>query len=63
MKLDTVPFPIGMVELMNKKVLVCMDQAEMTKRKSVVIFDDRRYRIGGRPDVSGYLRDKTGQIL
>jgi hypothetical protein len=51
MKLDTVPFPVGMVELMNKKVLVCTDQAEMTKRKSVVISDDRRYRIGGRPDV------------
>jgi hypothetical protein len=40
MKLDTDPFPVGMVELMNKKVLVCTDQAEMTKGKNVVVFDE-----------------------
>jgi hypothetical protein len=40
MKLDTDPFPIGMVELMDKKVLVRTDQAEMTKGKNVVIFDE-----------------------
>jgi hypothetical protein len=40
MKLDMDPFPIGMVELMDKKVLVCMDQAEMTKGKNVVISDE-----------------------
>jgi hypothetical protein len=40
MKLDTNPFPVGMVELMNKKVLVCTDQAETTKGKNVVVFDE-----------------------
>jgi hypothetical protein len=42
MKLDTDPFPIGMVELMNKKVLVRKDQDETTKGKNVVIFDELR---------------------
>jgi hypothetical protein len=40
MKLDTNPFPVGMVELMNKKVLVHMDQAETTKGKNVVVSDE-----------------------
>jgi hypothetical protein len=40
-KLGTDPFPVGMVELMDKKVLVCTDQAEMTKGKNVVVFDDQ----------------------
>jgi hypothetical protein len=40
MKLDTDPFPVSMVELLEKKVLVCMDQAEMTKGKNVVISDE-----------------------
>jgi hypothetical protein len=40
MKLDTDPFPVGMVELMDKKVLVRMDQAETTKGKNVVVFDE-----------------------
>jgi hypothetical protein len=39
-KLDTDPFPISMVELKHKKILVRMDQAERTKGKSVVISDD-----------------------
>jgi hypothetical protein len=42
MKLDTNLFPISMVELMDKKVLVRMDQAETTKGKNVVIFDGLR---------------------
>jgi hypothetical protein len=37
MKLDTDPLPISMVELMDKKVLVRTDQAEMTKGKNVVV--------------------------
>jgi hypothetical protein len=45
MKLNMDPFPVGMVELMNKKVLVHKDQAEMTKGKNVVIFDDLRNRM------------------
>jgi hypothetical protein len=40
MKLNTDPFPIGIVELMNKKVLVRMDQAETTKGKNVVVSDE-----------------------
>jgi hypothetical protein len=42
MKLDMNPFPMGMVELMDKKVLVHMDQAKMTKGKNVVVFDELR---------------------
>jgi hypothetical protein len=34
MKLDTDPFPIGMVELMDKKVLVRTDQAKTTKART-----------------------------
>jgi hypothetical protein len=45
MKLDTDPFPIGMVELEHKKILLCTDQAETTKGKSVVISDDLHNRI------------------
>jgi hypothetical protein len=45
MKLDTNPFPVGMVELMNKKILVRTDQVETTKGKNVVIFDDLRNRM------------------
>jgi hypothetical protein len=45
MKLDTDPFPIGMVELMNKKGLVHMDQAEMTRGKNMVVFDELRNRM------------------
>jgi hypothetical protein len=42
MKLDTNLFPISMVELMDKKVLVRTDQAETTKGTNVVIFDGLR---------------------
>jgi hypothetical protein len=45
MKLDMDLFPIGMVKLMDKKVLVCTDQAETTKGKNVVIFDELRNRM------------------
>jgi hypothetical protein len=47
MKLDMDPFPIGMVELMDKKVLVHMDQAEMTKGKNVVVSDELHNRLRG----------------
>jgi hypothetical protein len=40
MKLDTDPFPVGMVELEQKKILVCTDQAETTKGRNVVVSDD-----------------------
>jgi hypothetical protein len=40
MKLDIDWFPIGMVELMDKKVFVRMDQAETTKGKNVVISNE-----------------------
>jgi hypothetical protein len=45
MKLDTDPFPIGMVELMDKKVLVCTDQATTTKGKNMVVSDELRNRM------------------
>jgi hypothetical protein len=40
MKLDTEPFPVGMVDIEHKKILLCTDQAETTKGKNVVVFDD-----------------------
>jgi hypothetical protein len=40
MKLDADPFPIGMVELELKKILVRTDQAETTKGKNVIVSDD-----------------------
>jgi hypothetical protein len=40
MKLDTDSFPISMVKLMDKKVLVHMDQAKTTKSKNMVASDE-----------------------
>jgi hypothetical protein len=45
MKLNTDPFPIGMIERMNKKILVRTDQAETTKGKNMVISDEPRNRM------------------
>jgi hypothetical protein len=45
MKLDTNPFLIGMVELIDKKVFMRTDQAKMTKGKNVVVFDELRNRM------------------
>jgi hypothetical protein len=42
MKLNMDLFPVGMVELMDKKVLVHTDRAETTKGKNVVVFDELR---------------------
>jgi hypothetical protein len=42
MKLDTNMFPVSMVELEHKKILVRTDQAEMTNDKNVVISNDLR---------------------
>jgi hypothetical protein len=40
MKHDMNLFPIGMDELMDKKVLVCTDQAKTAKGRNVVIFNE-----------------------
>jgi cytidylate kinase len=40
MKINMNQFPISMVELGHKKILVHTDQAETTKGKNVVISDD-----------------------
>jgi hypothetical protein len=45
MKLDTDSFPVGMVELEQKKILVCTDQAETTKGRNVVVYNDLCYRM------------------
>jgi hypothetical protein len=45
MKLDTNPFPIVMVEPMDKKIFLRMDRAEMTKGKNVVVWDGLRNRM------------------
>jgi hypothetical protein len=42
MKLDTDSFPIGMVELEQKKILLRTYQAETTKGRNVVVSDDLR---------------------
>jgi hypothetical protein len=45
LKLDMDPFPVGMVKLMDKKVLVRTDQAETTKGKNVIVSDELRNRM------------------
>jgi hypothetical protein len=45
MKLDTGLFPIGMVELMDKKILVRTDQAETTRGKNMVVSHELRNRM------------------
>jgi hypothetical protein len=45
MKLDTDLFPVGMIELELKKILVHTDQAETTKGKNVTVSDDLRNRM------------------
>jgi hypothetical protein len=42
MKLDTDLFPVVLVDLMDKKILVRTDQAKTTKGKNVVVLDDLR---------------------
>jgi hypothetical protein len=42
MKLDIDPFPVGLVKLMDKKILVRTDQAETTKGKNMVVSDELR---------------------
>jgi hypothetical protein len=44
MKLDTDPFPVGMV-IEHQKILVRTDQAVTTKGKNVVVSDDLRNRM------------------
>jgi hypothetical protein len=39
-KVNTDTFPVGMVELMDKKVLVCTDQAETIKGKNGIVSDE-----------------------
>jgi hypothetical protein len=45
MKFDTNPFPVSMVELKQKKILVHTDQAETTKGKNMVVSNDHRNRM------------------
>jgi hypothetical protein len=45
MKLDMDQFPVSMVELMDKNVLVRTDQAEMTKGKNMVVSDELHNRM------------------
>jgi hypothetical protein len=42
MKLDIDPFPVNMVELEGKQILVQTNQAETTKCKQVVVSDELR---------------------
>jgi hypothetical protein len=45
MKLDVDPFPVNMLELGQKKILVRTDQASTTKGKNVIISDDLKNRM------------------
>jgi hypothetical protein len=45
MKLNMDTFPIGIVELKHKKILVHMDHAEMTKGKNVVVSENLHNRM------------------
>jgi hypothetical protein len=45
MKLNMNQFPVSMVKLEHKKILVRTDQAETTKGKNMIIFDDLRNRM------------------
>jgi hypothetical protein len=45
MKLDMDPFPVGVVEIMDKKVWVHTDQDDTTKGKNAVIFDELHNRM------------------
>jgi hypothetical protein len=42
MKLDVDPFPVGMISLEVKKILVRPDQANTTRGNNVVILDELR---------------------
>jgi hypothetical protein len=45
MKLDVDPFPVNMVDLEGKRILVRTNQAETTKGKQVVVSDELRNRM------------------
>jgi hypothetical protein len=45
MKLNKDPFPVNMVELNGKKILVWPSQAESTKGKEVIIREERSLRM------------------
>jgi hypothetical protein len=45
MKLDMDPFPVGMVNLEEKKVLVRSDQASTIMGKNVIVSDDLRNKM------------------
>jgi hypothetical protein len=45
MKLDIDLFPVSMVELERKKILVQTDQAETTKGRNVVVSNDLQNRM------------------
>jgi hypothetical protein len=42
MKLDVDPFPVNTVGVEQRKILVRIDQAEMTHGKNIVISDELR---------------------
>jgi hypothetical protein len=54
MELDVDPFPIGMVDLKEKKILVHSDQANTTQGKNVIISDELKHqmRVPHNPEVS-----------
>jgi hypothetical protein len=53
MKLDTDRFLIGMVELMDKKILLCMDQAETAKGKNIMTVGSWPCKVSSEIHVNG----------
>jgi hypothetical protein len=45
MKLDIDPFPVSMVELMDRKVLVRTDEAKTSKGRNMIVSDELRNRM------------------
>jgi hypothetical protein len=45
MKLDVDPFPVHMIDLEEKKILVRSDQASTTKGEYVIVSDELRNRM------------------
>jgi hypothetical protein len=45
MQLDIKPFPVFMVELGHRKILVWSSQADTTKGKNVIVSDDLRNKM------------------
>lgn len=64
MKLDTDPFPMNMVRLGQKKILVCSNQANSTRGKNVIVFDElRNWMVKPRSPVVGVWKENYARRM